>query len=366
MNSILITIPSLQGLGGVANYYKIVLPFLRKRILFINHFEMGSFKGNNSIIHHLTDQLFFHRCLKKNIYLVHINPSLNLKSFIRDALFILQAKNRKLPVIVFFHGWNNTFAQYIYSYFLRLFRYTYGQADAFIVLASDFKKTLRSWGIIAPIYLQTTAVDPSLFDGFDVERTILNFNDNKPLRILFLARIEKAKGVFETVDAVKYLVDQGLQVNLSIAGDGPALQHLQSYVQNLGLPAGTISFLGYVRDKDKAAAFIGHDIYCLPSYSEGMPVSVLEALAFGMPVITCPVGGLVDIFQDGKMGALVPPNNAQAIAEKIQAFASDREAMARAAKFNHEYAKEHLMAPKVAENLLEIYRKTLESRADGR
>ena len=365
---IIISSPCFHGSGGVANYYRSLLPYLNNDHVDINYFEAGSVKGNGRLAHIITDQLRFNKLIKKEyIHLVHFNPSLNLKSFIRDGLFILQAKRKSLPVIVFFRGWDESFAQYISSYFLKFFKSSYGKADAFIVLASDFKKTLCNWGITAPIYLQTTAVDPALLDGFDIEHKVLNLINNTSLSILFLARIEKAKGVFETVDAIKCLIGKGLQIKLSIAGDGPALEKLQSYVQDLGLPSGTIKFLGYVRDNDKAVAFNEHDIYCFPTYyGEGMPNSVLEALAFGMPVITCPVGGLVDIFQDGKMGALVPPNNIQAITEKIQTFAYDREYLARVARFNHTYAIEHFMAPKVARDLLDIYHKTLETSKNGR
>ncbi|WP_045216485.1 glycosyltransferase family 4 protein [Desulfonatronovibrio magnus] len=365
---IIITFSSFQGLGGVANYYKILLPYLVDKQFSIKYFESGSVKGKGRFAHFISDQFRYRRLLKTNdIHLIHINPSLNFKSFVRDSLFILQAKKNGLPVLVFFRGWDELFAKYIASYFLSIFGYTFGKADAFIVLASEFKKKLRKWGVTGPIYLQTTTVDPDLLNGFNIEQKMLNLKANKLLRVLYLARIEKAKGIFETVDAVKCLVDKGLQIKLSIAGDGPALEKLQSYVQDLELPPGTIKFLGYVRGNDKAVAFSEHDLYCFPTYyGEGMPNSVLEALAFGMPVITCPVGGLVDIFQDGVMGAFVAPGDANAIADKFLAFTSDREALAKISKFNHKFAQEHLMAPKVVKNLLEIYRNTLEASTDGR
>jgi len=78
--------------------------------------------------------------MKNNYKLVHVNPSLDIKSFIRDGLLIQQAKKNGTPVIVFFRGWDKKFAQKIQSFFLPLFRFFYGKSDAFIVLASDFKK----------------------------------------------------------------------------------------------------------------------------------------------------------------------------------------------------------------------------------
>jgi len=123
-----------------------------------------------------------------------------------------------------------------------------------------------------------------------------------------------------------------------------------------------IDFLGYVRGDKKKSVFVTHDIYCFPSYSEGLPISVLEALAFGMPVVTCAVGGLADIFRDGEMGALVPLRDAGAIAKKIEAIISDRESMVRMARNNHSYAKKNFLAPKAAARLLDIYEKTITSK----
>lgn len=366
---VLLVTPFLQAIGGVANYYKTILPLLKESNFNIDYLEIGSAKSNNNPFHSLADQIKFYHKIKTGYDLVHVNPSLDLKSFIRDGLFIRIAKRHDIPVIVFFRGWDQNFAKYIESYFLRLFWFTYGKADAFILLASQFEKKLRSWGITSPSYLQTTTIDHNLLNGVDIENKIKSFRQKKTIRILYLARIERAKGVFETVDAIRILHQNQVQVQLSIAGDGPARYELESYVRTIGLSAeqnGQINFLGYIRDQDKAAAFLNHDIYCLPSYSEGLPNSVLEAMVFGLPVITCAVGGLVDLFRDTDLGSLVPLQNPQAIAETIEAFAKDRQRMTRIAINNHSYAKENFLAPKVANKLLKVYQQTINNTYNER
>lgn len=362
-NSILLVTPSLNGLGGVANYYKTILPLLGASEFSIDFLEIGSAKGKGNIFYPITDQFdFFRRIKDTSPVLMHINPSLDPKSFVRDGVLIYQAIRKQIPVIVFFHGWDIEFATRIEKYYLRFFKLTFGKADAFIVLASEFKEKLRHWNVSAPIFTETTAVDPSLLEDFDIERKTADILGKEFFQILYLGRIEQAKGIFETVDAIKMLCDKNLPASLSIAGDGPALQELSRYVDSLRLPPGTINFLGYVREQEKASAFASHDIYCFPSsYREGMPISLLEALSFGMPVITCPVGGIADIFHDREMGALVPPRNPEAIAGKIEQMISERGSMVQMAKYNHDYAKKHFLAPKVADRLLDIYRQAIQA-----
>ncbi len=356
-----ITIPALNKMGGVASYYNSVLPYLNKNnSLDVVCFHLGSKLESSSLLHPITDQMQFNKFLKKEKPdLVHINPSLGFKSFIRDGLLIQQAKNNGIPVIVFFRGWDKNFAQRVESFLLTLFRFVYGKSDAFIVLASEFKNKLLSWGIKAPIYLQTTTVDQDLLDGFDIEIKLKKLLEKKNLRILYLARLEKGKGIFETIDAVKILRERQIHVDLSIAGDGPVRQEVEGYVQDIDILSGCVNFLGYIRGQSKADAFATHDIYCFPSYfGEGMPNSVLEALAFGMPVITCSVGGLADIFHDETMGAFVPPRTPEAVADTIEKYNLNREEMAHIALYNFQYAKKFL-APNVAAQLLSIYSETL-------
>ena len=103
-----------------------------------------------------------------------------------------------------------------------------------------------------------------------------------------------------------------------------------------------------------------HHLYCFPTYyGEGLPTSVLEAMAFGMPVVTRPVGGLADLFEDGKMGALVYGKNPDEIADCIEKIIVDKEKMADMARYNADYAQKHFLSSVVAKRLLNIYSRHL-------
>ena len=354
---ILISVPSAQAKGGVAQFYNALLPHLPNTIKTV---EIGGTKGAGGILHPLVDQVSFRRTVKQvQPRVIHLNPSMNLKSYIRDGLFAWQAKQMRVPLLIFWHGWDKDFESVVEKKYLSFFRRTFGLAKGHIVLASEFKQKLRDWGVTAPIYRETTNVDDSLIAGFNV---LQKWSEPAPkidtVHILFLARLERAKGVFETVQAIKLLLARKLPVALTIAGEGVIRTELEEYVKSLELTSEHIRFTGDIRGADKIRAFAEHHIYCFPTfYGEGMPTSVLEAMAFGMPVVTRPVGGLTDIFEDGRMGRLVKGKKPEEIADCLEQLIRDRDKMKRIGLYNAAYAKEHFMASKVAKRLLNIYDK---------
>jgi len=234
--TILIVTPGLNGLGGVANYCKTVLPLLEGKEYLIDVLETGSVKGKGNPFYPISDQLFFNwRIRKKPPILIHINPSLDPKSFIRDGLLVYQAIRRDIPVVVFFHGWDMAFAQRVENHFFWFFKATFGKANTLIVLASEFKEKLLSWKVSAPIFTEATIVAPTLLDSFDIDKKLACISDKKTFRILYLARIERAKGIFETLDAFKILCEKGFPVTLSVAGDGPARLEIDNYANKINI-----------------------------------------------------------------------------------------------------------------------------------
>ena len=328
---ILITPYRIRGTGGVAAFYDALLPYFNSEEYIIKTLTIGSdriiSRFNVKGIYPLTDQLRFRRSIASlgQHDIVHINPSLNLKSFLRDGLLVYQAKLKRLPVLVFFHGWRKDFEQLVTNKFFGFFKKTFGKADAFIVLSGEFKKALKEWGVTQPIYVGTTAVDESLLKGFSISDKLEHVKKTSQIKILFLARLQREKGIFETVDAVSNLIQKGLPVSLSVAGNGPIFKELGSYIRSKNLARDHVRMLGEVRGQEKVNVFNEHDIYCLPTYyGEGLPTSVLEAMAFGLPVITRPVAGLADIFQDGKMGFLCRGKTPAEIAGALEKLIQDR------------------------------------------
>lgn len=358
--SVLITVPALQEQGGVSNYYNAILPHLRERGDFdVHYMEVGTAKGSCGVIHPLADQFRFRKTLNElNPTLIHVNPSLNLKSFLRDGLFVYQAKQRGFPVVVFFRGWHDQFETSVERSLMWFFRKTYLRADAFIVLASSFREKLQSWGVTAPISLGTTTISDSLIHGFSITEKVKSLETEAVFKLLFLARLEREKGVMEILEAVSLLLARGRSVSLTIAGDGNAMSDVKKFVKRHKELEGALYITGDVRGDRKKALLTTHHIYCLPTYGEGMPNSVLEAMAFGMPVITCPVGGIGDFFENGKMGYLLQERTASQVADAIEKLINDRNGIIEMSIFNQRYATQNFLVTRVADKLLNVYQQT--------
>lgn len=359
---VLITHPDFEDSGGVSNYYK----HLRGKFSIpVQHFIVGKRPMEKGFLR-LVSRMFvdyrrFVKCLRKNdIDLVHVNPSLDLKCFIRDGIFALLARANRKKVVVFFHGWRKPFEAQIEHYLLWLFRYFFGKIDAFIVLSKEFKETLERWRIVQPIYKEVTAISGDEIEVFDIHNALRERQESKKWRVLFLARIIRDKGIYETLEAVSLIQHKYPAVELVIAGDGEELDNAKSFAHEHNIRK--VTFTGYITGAEKFRAFEEANIFCLPSYTEGCPVSVIEAMAYGLPVITRPVGGLADFFEDGKHGLISNSLDPKIFAGLIEKLFVDKDLYERTSLYNHKYAQSHFLAAGAISRLETIYKTVLSNK----
>lgn len=355
---VLVVGPDLKDQGGVANYFNAVFPRLGDAEVTPQYLQIGSTHGQKLPLHILLDQVRLWRAIGRfQPDIVHLNPSLDFRSFFRDGLFIVLAKLRSKRLLIFFRGWQEPFEDKVAGSYKWFFNRTYAKADSFLVLARQFSSRLREWGITAPISTGTTAVANELLDGFSIDSKVESTRNSDVIRLLYLARLERDKGVLELISAVKRLLDRGVPVSLTIAGDGPVMSEVKQQVDALGQHKNRVDVVGYVRGQEKSATLCSHHVYCFPTqYGEGMPNSVLEAMAFGMPVVTCPVGGIADFFEDGNMGALMDSIEPEHLADAIESLVTDREQLASVMRYNHDYAQTRFLASTSADMLRARYR----------
>ena len=119
--------------------------------------------------------------------------------------------------------------------------------------------------------------------------------------------------------------------------------------------AANVKFTGALTGDALVTQFKQGDLYIFTSFHEGMPTSVLEAMAFGLPVVTRPVGGLVDFFENGKMGEMVDSFEVEDFVPMVEKYLNDKELTKQTSVYNHEYAKKHFLASQVALRLEEIF-----------
>lgn len=321
----------------MANHYRGLKKFWQEDVAYN---IIGSRKNNLGAVILFYDYVkFILLCAFKRYDLVLLNPSLGKTAIKRDALFLSISKYFNVKTVVFFHGWAAEMVAKIDerpTSFVRLFN----KADKFIVLSEAFKMDLKKWGITKPIHLTTTKVNDVLIKNFNIEKRKWDFS------ILFLTRVENYKGIFTALAAYKLIKNKFPEANLKVAGDGSELSNAKQYVEDHNLK--NVSFLGNISGLELIKVFSNASIYILPSHGEGMPTSVLEAMAFGLPIISRPVGGLVDFFEEGKMGCLLESLKPDDYSEAIIDLFEKKDKMKEIGEYNHKYAKKHFMASKVA------------------
>ena len=154
-----------------------------------------------------------------------------------------------------------------------------------------------------------------------------------PLRLLCVARLERYKGIDVLLRAAAAARAAGVDFELRLAGDGSERSSLVRLAQELGLT--DVTFLGALPPEAVAAALQSADLMVLPSRGEGLPVSVVEAMAGGRPVLATRAGGTSEVVQDGVTGVLVEPDRPDQLADALALLAADRaglQRMARAAR----------------------------------
>lgn len=140
-------------------------------------------------------------------------------------------------------------------------------------------------------------------------------------RLLFVGRLAAVKGVAVLLDALLHLKDTHPDVALTLIGDGPERAALETKCKELGLEQ-QVTFLGYQNQSAVAAALADHDIFVLPSFAEGVPVVLMEAMAAGRPVVTTRIAGVPELVEDGVSGILVPPGNQDALGTALETLLS--------------------------------------------
>jgi len=137
-----------------------------------------------------------------------------------------------------------------------------------------------------------------------------------------VARLHRQKGVVNLLRAAPKILNAFPEVRVAVVGEGPQSGSLRREAQRLGLD-GHLLFLGERKD---AASFMAlFDMFVLPSLWEGLPFVLVEAAAWGKPIVATAVDGVTEILEDGKTGLLVPPGDPTALADAVSRLLRDKE-----------------------------------------
>jgi glycosyltransferase involved in cell wall biosynthesis len=312
----------------------------------------GAMAGIKALIGSFPD--VFRAASKRRV--LHFNTSFTQKALMRDAIFLNIARARGCPTVVEFHGglpesYEDRGSRWALRNLVR--------ADQLVVINPKQRAQLieRFPETAEKIHLIPNSVEiPNLDLG---ERW--SARQLEP-RVLFLSRLEPAKGLLETIRALALVRDRGVRIGLDVAGTGTALEAAQALVKELGLED-VVVFHGSVAGDRKQSLFRNATIFSFPTYyPEGQPIVVLEAFAWGLPVITSSLEPTAGLVPHGINGLHVPPQDSEAIASAIMQLVSDHRLNMKIAQANRARAEAEFDIQRNSHRFVELYQQASRRR----
>ena len=270
--------------------------------------------------------------------IVHIHFSLR-SSAIRKSIFVFLAKFFRKKVIVHLHCgtqihdiWNPTY-DYIFS-----------QADLCLFLSEHLLSMVEKHTGKRHNFRVCYNPCPNI-----PSRPVLQNNKS----ILFSGTLCKAKGYHDLIKAFNMIANRFPDWKLVLAGNGE-IEEGESLSRHLGID-NQVEFPGWLSGNEKDKAFRSSSIFCLPSYAEGFPMAVLDAWAYGLPVITTPVGGIPDVAKDGENMLLFNPGDTNMLAVQLERLMSNEALRKKIAVESSNFSKNEFNMDAISTQLDKIY-----------
>jgi len=239
-------------------------------------------------------------CIFRKSDIIHLNVS-SRGSCLRKSILALTCIALRQSYLIHLHG--SEFQVFYHNELGKIGRllvnFVFRHAQKVVALSDSWRVWIETTMMIENVVVVFNGVPP-----ISVERQ----NNNNPT-ILFLGRLGKRKGTDELILAMRKVLQEIPNTTLELGGDGD-IEVYRRQVSDLK----NIQFLGWLDESQKRSALGRATIFCLPSWNEGLPMSILEAMSAGLPVVSTPVGGIPEAVQENITGLLVPPGDTQELA----------------------------------------------------
>ncbi len=323
---VLVSGPSVEQLGGMASVISQTLN-LDYGEMFDARFLANTQSPNSresiwgKLRRHTGQVLTLRKALKESqAQLIHIHTCSGF-SFFRSALDMIVAQCLHTRVILHIHG--AAFDEFYRDSSLLgrlIVRCGLSRADAVLALSDQWRSRLLQISPRANVIVVENAVD--------LPSTRSAIKTGEKCRFALLAKMDTWKGIDDLLDACTVFskVEREM-IEITLAGPSGSAGDEETILRKIADRNLTriVRYVGAVRGEEKASLLRQADAYVQPSHNEGMPISVLEAFSYGLPVVGTTVGAMPEIVGATNTGALVPPRKPKELAAALVAIAGDAE-----------------------------------------
>ncbi|MEA5622830.1 glycosyltransferase family 4 protein [Nostoc sp. UHCC 0251] len=304
--------PSLEQNGGIATLEKLIIKHevTHTKIHHINTHDEGSI-SYRVIVFGKSLAIFLWKLSIQKIDVVHIHIS-DGGSILRKAILCAVAFIFNKPVLMHTNGaeFHVTYAK-LPQRAQQILSKVFQRCQGFIVLS-------ESW---QDYYVSNLGLTPKqviiLPNPSELATQVPDRKNRTQISLVCCGRIGQRKGTFDLIEAFANLSDnQRKCTQLVIAGDGE-IEKAQQLAASLNL-ADQVTFLGWINSEKRDEVLSQADVFILPSYNEGLPLAILEAMGWGLPVISTPVGGISELVVSNQNGLLVTPGDIQQLSEAMK------------------------------------------------
>ena len=334
------------GVGAVISVYSKYFEVFN----FIPSYKVGSVFYKSYVFFKSLFKLFFTLISNRGIKIIHIHGASNGSFYRKFIIFFICKYVFRKKIVYHIHGGGfGIFYNKSGNFSKALIRTLLRNSDCVITLSQSWYKYFKENFNIKELF-----VLPNIIDYPDkLQKTIIPDS----LTFLFFGLICEAKGIFDLLTVIENnKEDYRSRMKLLIGGNGDT-QKLKTLIDENHI-GDIIEYLGWVDNERKSAAFNKSDVFVLPSYTEGLPISILEAMSYGKAIIATDVGGVSEIVKENENGILIEPGNLHQMKQSINRMLDNKDLVKRFGEVS-ELSVQKYLPDQVLKRLEEIYKSLL-------
>jgi glycosyltransferase involved in cell wall biosynthesis len=334
------------GVGAVISVYSKYFEVFN----FVPSYKVGSAFYKSYIFVTALFKLFGTLISNRRIKIIHIHGASNGSFYRKFIIFFICKYIFRKKIVYHIHGGGfGKFYNKSGSFSKRLVRNLLGNSDCVITLSQSWHKYFHE-----NFNIKKLVVLPNIIDyPHKLQRTVIPDS----MTFLFFGLICEAKGIFDLLNVIeKDKEEYRSRMRLLIGGNGDTLK-LKTLIEE-NHTGDIIEYLGWVDNERKSAAFNSSDVFVLPSYTEGLPISILEAMSYGKAIIATDVGGVSEIVKENENGILIEPGNLPQMRQAINRMLDHKDLVKRFGEVS-ELRVQRFLPDAVLKNLEDIYKSLL-------